>query len=317
MRADPVWTIVTMTAFGAISPAPRSIAATHSETITAPIGDHSAGCARLEDRGDAEPPPSPSSQSGLIVNESKYYAIETDLPAERANWVGRLMDATGAEYDRRFKGFRGTIRQKPRVKVFATKETYLAALGRAVNASNAEFTAGVFNPADGTVYTFDAPDLEKTLKHECFHQFVHHVVGGRLPVWTNEGLAEYFEEGRFDERTGKLTLGAMPAYRVRLLQAMKARNELLPVSYILKMSSAQWHENMSTPVGPLQYAQAWALCHFLVHAEGGKYASYFDKYLRELDKGLDGDTAFRKVFGADLQPLEVKYAQYIDSLRGE
>lgn len=317
MQLGPTWMILTMISVGAAGPGLLPCATSNDDARNARTGDQSGSRARLGDRGSAEQPPAPPSTTKAIVQESKYYAIETDLPTERAAWVGRLMDAAGAEYDRRFKGFRGTIRQKLRVRVFATKESYLAALGRTTDASNAEFTAGLFNGADGIVYTYDAPDLEKTLKHECFHQFVHHVVGGRLPVWANEGLAEYFEEGQFDVRTGRLTLGAVPANRVGMLQAAKAQNNLLPVSYILKMSSAMWHENMSTPLGSLQYAQAWALCHFLVHAEGGKYASYFDKYLRELDQGLDGETAFSKVFGADLQPLEVKYSQYIDSLRGE
>ena len=36
-----------------------------------------------------------------------------------------------------------------------------------------------------------------TVQHEGFHQFAHVVIRGDLPIWVNEGLAEYFGEAVF------------------------------------------------------------------------------------------------------------------------
>ena len=36
-----------------------------------------------------------------------------------------------------------------------------------------------------------------TVQHEGFHQFAHAVIGGDIPTWLNEGLAEYFGEALF------------------------------------------------------------------------------------------------------------------------
>jgi hypothetical protein len=250
--------------------------------------------------------------------EFDHYVLETDLPAERARFIGRVMDAAGKEYDRRFQGFSGRVRQKPQLRVFATKEAYLAALKRAsFDSSNHEATAGAFNPLDGIVYTFEGPGLEYTLKHECFHQFASHVLGGSLPEWTSEGLAEYFGSSAFDDKTGQLRLGTVSPQHVAVILLARQRGAMIPVEELLQITAREWADTRGDDVrGPLQYAQSWALCHFLVHGDGGQYRELFEQYLRHVDKGLDGDSAFKRVFGSDVRALQTKYDAYIDQLTG-
>src|SRR5262245_21746445 len=86
----------------------------------------------------------------LTTYESKCYVLETNLPKDRAQFIARVMDATGFEYDRRFKGFRGLVRRHPRIRVFATREQYVAALARVAPAEYAA-TSGLFCGDDETV----------------------------------------------------------------------------------------------------------------------------------------------------------------------
>ena len=254
--------------------------------------------------------------SPLTIHETSYYIIESDLPKERAEHIGRLMDATGKEYDRRFQGFRGVIRSKPRVRVFARPEDFMTAFDRGSDAERlAKHARGLFHHSDQVVYTFDGPGVENTLKHECFHQFVGMVVGGRLPSWANEGLAEYFAEGEFDETSDRLLLGAVPKWRVRALQTAMQDAKLIPVSDLIRLDPQDWNDNLTNRSGALQYLQAWALCHFLIHAEEGKYRPHFDQFLRHLDQGLDDDSAFKRAFGEDVAPLQTKYTAYLEALQ--
>lgn len=246
--------------------------------------------------------------------ESKYFVIETELPMDRAKFIGQVMDATGKEYDRRFAGFSRKIQKKQRVRVFPSQELYVEGLKKITVSDNKEFTGGLFNHADETVYTFDGPGLERTLKHECFHQFAHGVVGGALPLWVNEGLAEYFECGEFDAKSGVLRLGSMHPEHPTTLKLGKSASALMPLETVMKITGQEWSDNMAGPHGPLQYAQSWALCHLFVHAENGRYGPMFESFLKQLDKGVDGDTAFKKVFGADLKPLVAKYNSYMDEM---
>lgn len=256
----------------------------------------------------------PTADADLRVHESRYYIIRTDLSPQRAADIGHLMDATGKEYAERFRGFRGVVRRKPTVKVYATREAYLAAVARACGEPNVN-ARGIHCTADDMVYTYDGDHLDATLKHECFHQFAHFVVGGALPPWLNEGLAEYFEEGVFDEKTSRLTLGATPAWRVALLRAARGKQALFPIDRLMSLARTEWNDNMQDDRGVVQYSEAWLLCHFLIHAEQGKFRPHFETFLRHLDQGLDGDTAFKRVFGNDTAVLEERLGEYLAGLR--
>lgn len=255
--------------------------------------------------------------SPLTTYSSAYYSIESDLPPERVKQLGMIMDAAGKEYDRRFAGFSGTARSRLKLKVYATKEEFIEAVKRAADGSKAWATSGVFVPLDGTVYTYEGPSMEHVLRHECFHQFAHFVVGGHLDTWVNEGLAEYFAMGRVDPSSGTLRLGLVAPGRAAQLALAKENNSLMTVDEVLNISHRDWHENMGTEDAGKQYAQAWALCHFLIHGDGGKYQKYFDEYLRLIDKHLDGTSAFKRAFGEDTRALQEKYAAYIDQLIAE
>jgi len=257
-----------------------------------------------------------ASGDNLCVYESKYYIIETELSAERAAFIGKVMDTTGKEYFRRFQGFRGFVRRKPKVRVYADKDRYIAALARACGEPNTN-TRGYYCGLDEIVYTYEGDGLERILKHECFHQFAEQTVGGRLPRWTHEGLAEYFEEGIFDVNSGQLRLGAVPAWRLAVLREAQKEKALFSVDRLLHMRRSEWRDNMRDRGGRVQYSQVWLLCHFLIHGDGGRYVSLFDEYLRHLDRGLDPDSAFKRVFGADTRPLDTKLHEYLDALEPE
>ncbi len=250
----------------------------------------------------------------LAKYSSAYYVIESDLPAEQVEQLGKILDATWKEYDRRFTGYSGKVPQKLKIKVYATKEEFVEAVKRATDGSKAHAIGGKFIGRDETVYTFNKPDMEHILRHECFHQFQHFMMGGKLDAWVNEGLAVYFEVGRVDPSSGTLLLGQIdPHYSANLSRA-KEKGKLMSVDQILQISGRDWHENLGTELQGTQYAQAWALCHFLIHGDGGEYQKHFDDYLRLVDEHQDGSTAFERAFGDDTKPLQEKYDAYIAHL---
>jgi hypothetical protein len=127
-------------------------------------------------------------------------------------------------------------------------------------------------------------------------------------------LAEYFAEGVFDEATGRLRLGAVPAARVAVLKKAREANSLPTVAELLKLESDTWNDRLADR-GAVQYSTAWALCHFLIHADGGRYAQAFETFLRQIDGGLDSDTAFKRAFGGEPAGLQEKFHAYLAALR--
>ena len=87
--------------------------------------------------------------------------------------------------------FAGSITQKLPFYLFTREQDYY-------NAGGPEGSAGVFNP--NTLTLMAVADLRSdlhtwnTVQHEGFHQFAHAYISDNLPIWSSEGLAEYFGE---------------------------------------------------------------------------------------------------------------------------
>jgi hypothetical protein len=99
------------------------------------------------------------------------------------------------------------------------------------------------------VYAYCHPELEIDLRHECTHALLHAELA-EVPLWLDEGLAEYFEVAEserafdnphFDALRWNLRLGM-----VRSISALEERKELSELS-------------------GLDYRYAWAWVHFMLH----------------------------------------------------
>ncbi|HMO25788.1 MAG TPA: hypothetical protein PKB10_05915, partial [Tepidisphaeraceae bacterium] len=163
-------------------------------------------------------PQAPAAAAGLKRHETRYYILYTDLSDEEAREAAVRMTKMAEEYADRTRDFAGAIRQKFDFYLFRDKEAYYAAGGP-------RGSAGVF---DGQSLKAIAGEqlTDQTwhaVQHEGFHQFAHYVIGNdNMPIWVNEGLAEYFGEAIF---TGDgFVSGVMPGWRVRRIKSAM-RNE--------------------------------------------------------------------------------------------
>lgn len=115
------------------------------------------------------------------------------------------------------------------------------------------------------VYTFYNDRLDEDLRHEATHALLHAAVGD-LPLWLDEGLAEYFEgpEGR---------QGLNPEHLARLPDDLKAgwRPDLA------RLETLRTVREMS----PRDYRESWAWVHYLL-TEPGPGRQALLSYLHEL-----------------------------------
>jgi hypothetical protein len=99
------------------------------------------------------------------------------------------------------------------------------------------------------VYTYSSPRLEEDLRHEATHALLHGSFGD-LPLWLDEGLAEYFEAD----------LSAPDAFRQRIEQiGGDLRSGWAP--------SLERLESLSDirAMTPRDYREAWAWVHLLLN----------------------------------------------------
>jgi hypothetical protein len=259
----------------------------------------------------------------LARYKSQYYEVHTNLPRKVAAEFGRHMDATFEQYRGRFAGFRSRRRDGLRLVLLRNRDDYIAFLKH--HDLDGTYTGGLFvswRPVAGLVTWVEGrsrSDTFKMLQHEGFHQFAWNYLGNDLPVWINEGLAEYFSDAIIVN--GAMKIGLANGRRTAIVKAALAADHALDFQALLNISSEQWHEHMRTDgqgVGALQYAQAWSVSHFLIHGDGGAYQPRLVRYLNLLNDGQRSERAFRLAFGTeDLTPLAARWKIYAEQLQAD
>ncbi|NIL97067.1 MAG: hypothetical protein GTO53_05920 [Planctomycetales bacterium] len=107
----------------------------------------------------------------------------------------------------------------------------------------------VKNKGPGMVLAYFSDSLDTDMRHECTHALLHASLP-MVPLWLDEGLAEYFENPPDERATGSphrkglrwsLRLGQLPS-----LERLEAKRQL-------------------SEMGRVEYRAAWAWTHFLLH----------------------------------------------------
>ncbi len=244
-----------------------------------------------------------------------HYWIKSDLPADYAGSLARHLNTMYAEYDRRLASLPPRTPESLNVLIFARRRDYLQTLQGRYGVDGTA-TGGLFfvTPSSGHALAFWTEGLARrrvlsVLQHEGFHQFAYARFGGDLPVWVNEGLAEFFGEAIPVGRT-LMAGGNNP----RVIEAVQESIELgtsIPFEKMLAMSSRQWAQGLSEGTAMGQYQQAWSMVQFLISGDNGRYVDRFETYLRLLHAGFPSQHAFVKAFQtSDIQAFESRWQRH-------
>lgn len=148
-------------------------------------------------------------------------------------------------------------------------------------------------------------DQEGEARGAIYHEYLHYVLANNypgLPLWLDEGLAEYYST--FAVRDGEVKLGLPLPHHVSWLR----RNRLLPLTEVLTLEETSPGYDEDRRRG-IFYAQAWALVHYLMTQRRPQV----EQLLRDAAAGALGDDAFQRAFGADLERVERDLRSYLES----
>ncbi|KPK84510.1 MAG: hypothetical protein AMJ81_05355 [Phycisphaerae bacterium SM23_33] len=235
----------------------------------------------------------------LKTYQTRYYVIHTDLDRDGAREAAIRMTAMAEEYHRRTRGFSGVIRSRLPFYLFRRAEDYYAAGGPRGSAGG--FTGRALMAIAGDHPT---DSTWQVVQHEGFHQFAHAVIRGDIPVWVNEGLAEYFGHAIF---TGDdFVTGVVPPYRLQRLKKEIEAGKLMPFRRMMQLSYRQWSGELAIA----NYDQAWSMVHFLVHGEDGRYLKPMSGFMNDIGRSLRYENAWVKNFGRDIDGFEKRWREY-------
>jgi len=157
-----------------------------------------------------------------------------------------------------------------------------------------ERVAGVFNQGWQKQFALVRMNSWKDHGHEIvFHEYTHsflHMNAHWLPLWLNEGTAEFYGFTRFEAH--RIYLGA-PTERYRTLRSKTP----LPVEEFITLDQRSPYYRDSDK-DQLFYAEAWALVHYLIYGKGMDNGKKFDNFYQMLQQGVDQKKAFLEAFGS-------------------
>jgi hypothetical protein len=146
------------------------------------------------------------------------------------------------------------------------------------------------------VYAHWGRNVAEDLRHETAHGYLHAAVPN-IPLWLDEGLAEYFEVGR--ERHG------LNQPHVDLLRGQLATAPWRPELHRLELLES------APAMTQLDYAESWLWVHWLLADESR--AACLQEYLSDLERGLAEQSLGQRV-KASWPDAEVRLLEHLTSL---
>jgi tetratricopeptide (TPR) repeat protein len=187
------------------------------------------------------------------------------------------------------------------------KKAMQALLPEAYLAKGSLDLAGLFLRAPDKNYILVRLDAQgahpfATVYHEYTH-FMMRNASEWIPLWMNEGLAEFYQNTDIQEK--EVLLGEPNTDDILYLR----QNRLLPLITLLKVdqTSPYYHEEQK---GSVFYAESWALIHYIEISDAQKGTNRLQNYAELLMKKEDPVVAAQQAFG-DLGQLQNSLNRYI------
>lgn len=139
-----------------------------------------------------------------------------------------------------------------------------------------------------------------------YHEYTHFLVSKSaelMPLWMNEGLAEFYENTEIQEK--EASLGEPSAGDLQWLR----ENRLLPLATLFAVdhNSPYYHEEKK---GSIFYAESWALTHYIITSDFPQKGHRLNDYMALLDQKIDPIEAASRAFG-DLKQLQSNLESYV------
>jgi hypothetical protein len=224
---------------------------------------------------------------GMQAIDTSDYTVFSDLPKPLMDEVLDRLEKMVHEYHERtdFLSDRQDTRKLP-LYLFSNRDDYIDRGGR-------QDSAGFFDGEHLLAYIGTRPDARAwhVIQHEAFHQYLAGKLGHDVPVWLNEGLAEYFGESMY---TGDgFVSGVVPPWRLKRVQDQIKDGKMPSVAALTTMSHERWNAQLRQE----NYDMAWSLVQFLAHGDNGKYQAAMIRYVQEARSERMAARAFDEIFG--------------------
>ena len=228
---------------------------------------------------------------------SAHFALRTDLPEREARDIIRESEKILASFVEAAEFFLPPTSDVGRTTIvmFAEHWEYQRVL-TAQEVRNGSFELGrtMFGDELARPMIVLAADVHasEVFRHELTHRLVHQRIGA-VPLWLDEGLAEYFSQIRIVG--DKVALGALTTRLQRIVQRERNSNTVggVPLLPLGTVAARAWPDALVDPC----YLDAWALVHYLANG-APDHADRFRRFLAAIADGRAAGEALQAEYGA-------------------
>jgi tetratricopeptide (TPR) repeat protein len=146
----------------------------------------------------------------------------------------------------------------------------------------------------------DAGPLRQAVYHEYTHFYLNTHLRGVIPLWFDEGMAQFMEATSFND--GTATVGSPNFSYVP---------KLLPLGELLRIDKKS-RKYLSTWTYSV-HLLSWAMVHRALLDEPGADSQLFS-YLRQIDEGTPIDEAVKASFGITTEELDQEIRLYLEQI---
>ena len=253
---------------------------------------------------------------------SKYTRVTTDryqVLAQGGHQMGsevaRFMDRILGQYEKYFNNWTG--KAGARVVVFDNPDDFrryaggVTALTHAGLVGYCHFMADEAGNQFSELVTYQDQNLWRVLAHEGCHQFIGYELGQQVPIWLNEGMAQYFETSYIIG--SHFYTGQVSRNKLLYAQALIANKKDPPLAQLIQWDRATFYANAN-----VAYPMSWALVYYLLNSNNDRYQqSEFRRYLQDLKLGKDDIRSLQRRFGSDIDRLQADFEDYILHLKAQ
>lgn len=239
------------------------------------------------------------------------------------NLVGNASEKELRQVATKLEQFRETFRQifpgaklsspiQTNVVVFKSSSAYDPYRPKRPDGKPDTGIAGYFQAGEDVNYiTLSTEGEREDTYGTIFHEYVHNILStnfgsGNIPPWFNEGLAEYYQMFQIEDDQ-KVALGRIQNVHLDLLQ----RTKLIPLKQFFAIDNYSLHQN-GDHSRSIFYAQAWALVHYLIQANGGANLEAMGNFLKLSMGGTEPEEAFKQAFKSDYASMERSLKNYVE-----
>jgi hypothetical protein len=286
---------------------------------------------------------------GFEVHSTTHYLICHNTSKAYAQWCGALFERLYLAFTNYWKRQHFNLREPefPLVAiVFGDEQQYFAHAEKEVGAAAKSIigyynlqtnrmtmydltgTAGVRQPGDRRSNAaqinqlLSRPEAERTVAtiiHEATHQIAYncgfHTRLSDVPLWVNEGLANYFETPDLSRGKGWRTIGAVNPFRLAGFRDYAPRRTERSLESLILDDSRFRDPRQAADA----YAEAWALNYYLLQKHSKAYHAYLAAMSKKRPMVWDTPEErlkeFKLAFGLDLKEFDADFVRYMQRVK--